>query len=214
MNQLLKSQNFQPQIATSNQLMEHTSFKNLIKEFSTPQFQQLRNSIDSTFKTNINFASQLTSINALSNDIFEDFNRQMNRNIEIFRNISQLNRLKLPNTDMMTMIISDHDVVKMNDMKVTSVTDIETYSTNMDENITNESVKDNVQQLTSQYFEAVWSYIVTVNKGTLGTTAEYTYNYYLSGSDWFTFFSILTAVQFAIFVAGFEPNEKIEEKIK
>lgn len=54
----------------------------------------------------------------------------MNRNRDLFKYILQSSKLKIPNLENITTIVSEHAVIKMNDMKVTSETIIEDFHAN------------------------------------------------------------------------------------
>ncbi|MEB7435539.1 hypothetical protein [Staphylococcus pasteuri] len=213
MSQLLKSQNIQSQLTTANQLVSNKAFSRAVKELSSPQFQQ---SLNSTISSIIS-SKTITELSSINSKIFEDFSRQMNHNRDLFKYISQSSNLKIPNVENMTTIVTEHGITKMNDMKVTSETTIEDFHTNFDidtEDSFDETVKDEVQKLTSKHFQALWSYIVKVNEGTIGTTAHVTSSVFVSGSDWFNFFMILCTIQFIIYMWNFEPKEQVEKKIK
>lgn len=213
MSQLLKSQNIQSQLTTANQLVSNKAFSRAVKELSSPQFQK---SLNSTISSIIS-SNTITEISSINSKVFEDFSRQMNYNRDLFKYISQSSKFKIPNLDNMTTIVSEHGVIKMNDMKVTSETIIEDFHTNFDidtEDSFDETVKDEVQQLTSKHFQALWSYIVKVNEGTISNTANVTSSMFVSGNDWFNFFMILCTIQFIIYMWNFEPKEQVEQKIK
>lgn len=213
MSQLLKSQNIQSQLTTANQLVSNKTFSRAVKELSSPQFQK---SLNSTISSIIS-SNTITELSSINSKIFEDFSRRMNYNRDLFKYISQSSELKIPSIENMTTIVSEHGITKMSDMKVTSETIIEDFHTNFDidtEDSFDETVKDEVQQLTSKHFQALWSYIVKVNEGTIGTTANATSSMLVSGSDWFNFFMIVCTIQFIIYMWNFEPKEQVEKKIK
>lgn len=76
------------------------------------------------------------------------------------------------------------------------------------------SIKERMEYLTTKCFVPLWNAIVEVNKGTLSKTSGVTYGLYLNDSDWFTFFAMITAIQFVIYMAYSKPKDDIEEKIK
>ncbi|EAC3257007.1 hypothetical protein ACU28_15500 [Listeria monocytogenes] len=213
MSQLLKSQNIQSQFTTANQLVSNKAFSRAVKELSSPQFQK---SLNSTISSIIS-SNTITELSSINSKVFEDFSRRMNYNRDLFKYISQSSELKIPRIENMTTIVSEHGITKMSDMKVTSETIIEDFHTNFDidtEDSFDETVKDEVQQLTSKHFQALWSYIVKVNEGTISNTANVTSSMFVSGNDWFNFFMILCTIQFIIYMWNFEPKEQVEQKIK
>ena len=213
MSQLLKSQNIQSQLTTANQLVSNKVFSRAVKELSSPQFQQ---SLNSTISSIIS-SKTITELSSINSKIFEDFSRQMNYNRGLFKYISQSSNLKIPNIENMTTIVSEHGVIKMGDMKVTSETTIEDFHTNFDidtEDSFDENVKDEVQKLTSKHFQALWSYLVKINDGTISNTANVTYSMFVSGNDWFHFFMILSTIQLIVFVCTYKTKEQFDKKIK
>lgn len=141
----------------------------------------------------------------------------MNHNRDLFKYISQSSNLKIPNVENLTTIVTEHGITKMSDIKVTSETTIEDFHTNFDidtEESTDETVKDEVQKLTSEYFQALWSCIVKVNESTIGTTSNVTYSMFVSGNDWFHFFMLLNIIQFIVYMWNYESKEKVDKKLK
>lgn len=213
MSQLLKSQNIQSQLTTANQLMSNKAFSRAVKELSSSQFQK---SLNSTISSIIS-SNTITELSSINSKIFEDFSRQMNHNRDLFKYISQSSNLKIPNVENLTTIVTEHGITKMSDIKVTSETTIEDFHTNFDidtEESTDETVKDEVQKLTSEYFQALWSCIVKVNESTIGTTSNVTYSMFVSGNDWFHFFMLLNIIQFIVYMWNYESKEKVDKKLK
>lgn len=112
-------------------------------------------------------------------------------------------------------------LIKMGDWNVSSETTIEDinkveYPQEFErENIEDDiSIKERMEYLTTKCFVPLWNAIVEVNKGTLSKTSGVTYGLYLNDSDWFTFFAMITAIQFVIYMAYSKPKDDIEEKIK
>lgn len=215
MDSIKSNTQLQSSILQGTNIINSPSYQKL---FSSNILKKQSIEISSAFQKAISQSNRIAEVIEMHNNIFEEFRRNLGHNQELFK---VLENIKVPNIEMITEIISEHEIIKMGDWNVSSETTIEDinkmeYPQEFErENIKDDiSIKERMEYLTTKYFVPLWNAIVEVNKGTLDKTSGVTYELYLSDSDWFTFFAMINTIQFIIFMVYSNASDKKEEKTK
>ena len=215
MDSIKSNTQLQSSILQGTNIINSPSYQKL---FSSNILEKQSIEISSAFQKAISQSNRIAEVIEMHNNIFEEFRRNLGHNQELFK---VLENIKVPNIETITEIISEHEIIKMGDWNVSSETTIEDINKaeypqeferkNIEDDI---SIKERMEYLTTKCFVPLWNAIVEVNKGTLSKTSGVTYGLYLNDSDWFTFFAMITTIQFVIYKAYSKPKDDIEEKIK
>lgn len=215
MDSIKSNTQLQSSILQGTNIINSPSYQKL---FSSNILKKQSIEISSAFQKAISQSNRIAEVIEMHNNIFEEFRRNLGHNQELFK---VLENIKVPNIETITEIISEHEIIKMGDWNVSSETTIEDINNaeypqeferkNIEDDI---SIKERMEYLTTKCFVPLWNAIVEVNKGTLSKTSGVTYGLYLNDSDWFTFFAMITTIQFVIYMAYSKPKDDIEEKIK
>ncbi|MEX2936685.1 hypothetical protein [Staphylococcus saprophyticus] len=215
MDSIKSNTQLQSSILQATNIINSPSYQKL---FSSNILKKQSIEISSAFQKAISQSNRIAEVIQLNNNIFEEFKRNLGHTQDVFK---VLENIKIPNIEMITEIINEHDLTPVNDRGLLSeknTEDINTteYKQDVEHQDSEDdiSIKERIEYLTTKYFVPLWNAIVEVNKGTLAKTSDVTYGLYLNDSDWFVFFAMINTIQLAIFMAYSNANDKKEEKIK
>lgn len=215
MDSIKSNTQLQSSILQATNIINSPSYQKL---FSSNILKKQSIEISSAFQKAISQSNRIAEVIQLNNNIFEEFKRNLGHTQDVFK---VLENIKIPNIEMITEIINEHDLTPVNDREFLSeknTEDINTteYKQDVEHQDSEDdiSIKERIEYLTTKYFVPLWNAIVEVNKGTLAKTSDVTYGLYLNDSDWFVFFAMINTIQLAIFMAYSNANDKKEEKIK
>lgn len=215
MDSIKSNTQLQSSILQATNIINSPSYQKL---FSSNILKKQSIEISSAFQKAISQSNRIAEVIQLNNNIFEEFKRNLGHTQDVFK---VLENIKIPNIEMITEIINEHDLTPVNDRELLSeknTEDINTteYKQDIEHQDSEDdiSIKERIEYLTTKYFVPLWNAIVEVNKGTLAKTSDVTYGLYLNDSDWFVFFAMINTIQLAIFMAYSNANDKKEEKIK
>lgn len=215
MDSIKSNTQLQSSILQATNIINSPSYQKL---FSSNILKKQSIEISSAFQKAISQSNRIAEVIQLNNNIFEEFKRNLGHTQDVFK---VLENIKIPNIEMITEIINEHDLTPVNDRELLSeknTEDINTteYKQDVEHQDSEDdiSIKERIEYLTTKYFVPLWNAIVEVNKGTLAKTSDVTYGLYLNDSDWFVFFAMINTIQLAIFMAYSNANDKKEEKIK
>ncbi|RRJ56822.1 hypothetical protein EIM20_27765 [Pseudomonas aeruginosa] len=215
MDSIKSNTQLQSSILQATNIINSPSYQKL---FSSNILKKQSIEISSAFQKAISQSNRIAEVIQLNNNIFEEFKRNLGHTQDAFK---VLENIKIPNIEMITEIINEHDLTPVNDRELLSeknTEDINTteYKQDVEHQDSEDdiSIKERIEYLTTKYFVPLWNAIVEVNKGTLAKTSDVTYGLYLNDSDWFVFFAMINTIQLAIFMAYSNANDKKEEKIK
>lgn len=215
MDSIKSNTQLQSSILQATNIINSPSYQKL---FSSNILKKQSIEISSAFQKAISQSNRIAEVIQLNNNIFEEFKRNLGHTQDVFK---VLENIKIPNIEMITEIINEHDLTPVNDRELLSeknTEDINTteYKQDVEHQDSEDdiSIKERIEYLTTKYFVPLWNAIVEVNKGTLAKTSDVTYGLYLNDSDWFVFFAMINTIQLAIFMAYSNAIDKKEEKIK
>ncbi|HCY6246360.1 TPA: hypothetical protein O1092_002733 [Staphylococcus aureus] len=215
MDSIKSNTQLQSSILQATNIINSPSYQKL---FSSNIVKKQSIEISSAFQKAISQSNRIAEVIQLNNNIFEEFKRNLGHTQDVFK---ILENIKIPNIEMITEIINEHDLTPVNDRELLSeknTEDINTteYKQDVEHQDSEDdiSIKERIEYLTTKYFVPLWNAIVEVNKGTLAKTSDVTYGLYLNDSDWFVFFAMINTIQLAIFMAYSNASDKKEEKIK
>ncbi|MGK8594680.1 hypothetical protein [Staphylococcus aureus] len=215
MDSIKSNTQLQSSILQATNIINSPSYQKL---FSSNILKKQSIEISSAFQKAISQSNRIAEVIQLNNNIFEEFKRNLGHTQDAFK---VLENIKIPNIEMITEIINEHDLTPVNNRELLSeknTEDINTteYKQDVEHQDSEDdiSIKERIEYLTTKYFVPLWNAIVEVNKGTLAKTSDVTYGLYLNDSDWFVFFAMINTIQLAIFMAYSNASDKKEEKIK
>lgn len=215
MDSIKMNTQFQSSIEQATNKLNSSNYQKLL---NSDIFKMKSTEISSMFQKAIGKSERIAEVIEMNNNIFEEFKRNLGHTQDIF---NVLENVKIPNIETITEIINEHDLTTVNDGELLSEKNRENISTTeYKKNFEYQDSKDDIfikermKHLTTKYFMKLWDAIVEVNKGTLAKTSGVTYELYLNDSNWFVFFAMINTIQFVIYIAYSNANDKKEEKIK